>query len=1043
MLNGLGNPVRRDAAVRQPVVVPSLAFADQLQRRMADRHGLSMGLEWLTPQEFIHRAVGPGEASPWSQRRLVWHLLPHVADFTEALGVEDPSPRDRFALAAMLADRLDQYGHYRPEMIARWAAGARGKGQEAWQCDLWRRLRAETGHAHPAEALMRLREDAAARAAFAERYPKLFVVATGAVDPLLVALLGLLGEAGAEVAVHVLLPSLGYLGDLRRRGGLPAGTTDPELVSGGAGHPLLESMGRNAVGAFVLLGQLDEQYTHWPEAAEETEGDAGASALARLRDDIRALRPPTEAGDGPAEDASVRVHSCFGPRREMEVLRDELLRAFRDLPGLQPDEVHIVTPDLETYAPLVPAVFGNGGDALPVRLTERTAAGGDPVADAFAALLDMAVSGRFEAAEVMELVQKEVILAALGTEDGAAVRAWVRDSGLTHGLAGGEAGGTEGPRPGTSAFARDRLVAGRWFGAAGTAQYPDGKYVLPVGDPLGGDHALDMRLHDWLLALERTILEWGVPAAAAEWADRMEAACRSLLGGGEDTLLAVRRQVEFLRGIDCAESLDAGAVRDWLASEWEDTRRRGGVSGRIAFGRMKQLQNLPCRVLAVVGMQGTAFPAQNRAPVWDLLRADPRVWDRNPRVDDRQLFLDAILTPTDRLILTAGNRNPRTGKTEPFSACVDELLRTLALMGLEAPVVNHRLQPFVRGYFRGKDALPQSFDARHAAAAASIHAGGARTGQPFWTEDGDEEFHPPTLPEPGDGLQVVEAKELAAFWKDPAAYFLRALGVSLPREEPADTDYNRPPLALDGLQRWILHDEILRARIERSCPDEYVAQRMRADRGLPPECLGRSVWAAGTASAGPLAEAVLQAYGGEAEWEYKLSETISVTGTVGRTADGQLLVYRAGELKHARHYFDPWISALLAAACGEPAPMLLLDETKAADPAGLPPIPEEEARACLHDLVCGYFAGRERPLRFAPVTSDCIAKKLATGDEDAALAAGQTAWYKEDHGHGGGEGSGAAAQWVWRDADPFVKPQEWIHWAGTVALPLREWGGFR
>lgn len=1046
LLNGLGNPVRRDTPARQPVVVPSLAFADQLERRMADRYGFSMGLEWFTPQQFIHRAVGPGEGSPWSKRMLVWRVLPHVGNFAKDLGVEAPSPRDRFALSVMLADRFDQYGHYRPEMIARWASGgAAPTAQEAWQRDLWRRLRAETEHPHPAEELMRLRENAAARAAFAGRRRRLFVVATGMIDPLLVALLGLLGEAGADVEVHVLLPSLGYLGDLQRRGALPREESDPEMISTGSGHPLVESMGRNAVGAFVLLGQLDDQYSHWPEPAENPEADLAAPALVRLRDDIRALRTPTDgAGKNSLVDASVRVHSCFGPRREMEVLRDELWRAFRDLPGLQPDEIHIVTPDLETYAPLVPAVFGNGDQSLPVRLTERAAVGGEAGIEVFGALLDMVVSGRFEAAEVMELLQKEIVLEALGAEDAESVRAWVRDSGLTHGLAAGDPEGMESPRPGTSTFARDRLVAGRWFGVESMARYPDGDYVLPVGDSLGGDHHLAMRLHDWLLALERTLMEWSGTAPAKAWAERLATAGETLFGADEDTRLRMREPIEFLREVDCAEPVDAASLRDWLSMEWEESRHRAGVSGKIAFGRMKQLQNLPCRVLAVVGMRGTAFPAQNRAPVWDLLRAGPRVWDRNPRVDDRQTFLDAILTPSDRIIITAANRNPRTGKGEPFSACVDELSRTLLQMGLSPPVVNHRLQPFAADYFHGGNDRVRSFDGHHAAVAAKIHNAGTRGGQIFSPEIGPPEFVLPGLPNPTEGLETITADQLAGFWKDPAAGFLRALGVTLPRDEPTDAEYNRPALALDGLRRWIMHDEILRCRMDPFRPDKHLAQRLRADRGLPPGHLGDIVWASGIQATEPLARAVRRVIGDEDEIEHKLTEEVRVMAKVHWTrAKDHLVFHRVGGMKQPRHYLEPWMTALVAGACGKAAPILFFDEANADHPLQLPPVPADEARGLLDILVRGWFAARHQPLRFAPAASDCIARKLRSGDSAGAILAGAAEWNREDSGYGGGEGTGAAARLVWRDADPFDRAGEWIYWAETIAVPLLEWGGAR
>src|SRR5204862_351120 len=94
-------------------------------------------------------------------------------------------------------------------------------------------------------------------------FPRLIVVGTGALDPLLVRVLQLLGKASCEVQAHLALPSLGYLGELRRLP--PASAQDPEEIEMRDGHPLLVSMGRHAVGSFLLLGELDENYTHWPE----------------------------------------------------------------------------------------------------------------------------------------------------------------------------------------------------------------------------------------------------------------------------------------------------------------------------------------------------------------------------------------------------------------------------------------------------------------------------------------------------------------------------------------------------------------------------------------------------------------------------------------------------------------------------------------------------------------------------------------------------------------------------------------------------------
>ena len=87
LLAALPSPGNPKGPALQPVVVPSLTFGDYIQGRIADRFGICMGMEFLMPQDFVHRAVGPGQNSPWSKRRLVWRVLPHVAAYSSQLGI--------------------------------------------------------------------------------------------------------------------------------------------------------------------------------------------------------------------------------------------------------------------------------------------------------------------------------------------------------------------------------------------------------------------------------------------------------------------------------------------------------------------------------------------------------------------------------------------------------------------------------------------------------------------------------------------------------------------------------------------------------------------------------------------------------------------------------------------------------------------------------------------------------------------------------------------------------------------------------------------
>ena len=260
----------------------------------------------------------------------VWHLLPHIGQYAARLGVAEPSPAERLALALLLSDQFEQFALFRPEFIDGWSRG-QSIANKNWidqdrESEDWQRGVVDPGgrgsEFHGPFPCPPVPESGAAfkgcciqGEAWKVAFPKLFVLGTGSLDPLLVRVLGLVADAGCDVEAHVVLPSLSYLGDFRKAP--PPCEQDPETIEMLAGPPLLVSMGKHAIGSFLLLGQLDENYANWPENNVET-GSPAPTLLRRLQADIRSLDLPGRAIEMKADDASVRVHSCFGPRREME-----------------------------------------------------------------------------------------------------------------------------------------------------------------------------------------------------------------------------------------------------------------------------------------------------------------------------------------------------------------------------------------------------------------------------------------------------------------------------------------------------------------------------------------------------------------------------------------------------------------------------------------------------------------------------------------------------------------------------------------------------
>ncbi|MFM8983355.1 MAG: exodeoxyribonuclease V subunit gamma [Spartobacteria bacterium] len=362
---GLAKCIKERPSGLQPLrlVVPSVHFRDWLQLQIARRFGICMGFEFSMPQDFVvevFRAAGIERAADWTKRHLEWAILEKICASPKILPLlpENASIRNRFAMARAVADRFDQYAHFRPEMFEAWSQG-RGflqkpdhRAEEAWQRDLWNKLFEKFGN-DPGLLPQRLNNVEAA-AKLRDAFRAVTVIGSGSLDPLLMETLHVLSTSGVGVDIRVILPCLGYLADIRKQNqsgnlALPDSSSNPEDFKLGPevqNNPLLVSMARHAVGAFVLIGEKGHQYDNWPDPGDLVEQSNPNTLLKRIQQGVRANSEYAKV-DGLNADDSLRIHECYGARRELEVLRDELLRAFSDIEDLEPEDVLIAVPSFE------------------------------------------------------------------------------------------------------------------------------------------------------------------------------------------------------------------------------------------------------------------------------------------------------------------------------------------------------------------------------------------------------------------------------------------------------------------------------------------------------------------------------------------------------------------------------------------------------------------------------------------------------------------------------------------------------------------------
>ena len=183
-----------------------------------------------------------------------------------------------------------------------------------------------------------------------------------------------------------------------------------------------------------------------------------STLLGRIQADIRADRapPPTRPAGGAdlrpqidETDDSLRIHSCHGRSRQVEVIRDAILHLLADHPTLEPRDVIVMCPDIETFAPLVHAVFGAGDmveeaddaptsgapRALRVRLADRSLRQTNPLLAVADHVLELA-GRRLTASEVLDLISREPVRRRFQFDDDdlAQIERWVVDMGVRWGL---------------------------------------------------------------------------------------------------------------------------------------------------------------------------------------------------------------------------------------------------------------------------------------------------------------------------------------------------------------------------------------------------------------------------------------------------------------------------------------------------------------------------------------------------------------------------------------------------------------------------------
>lgn len=974
------------------LVVPSGAHQRSVSQFLATRDGgpqVTAGLEFVHAARLERRLAAPLVADGslpedrWLGAGLELGILEIIADprqqtalapLVAHLGAPGERPGRARITASRLADLFRRYAHRHPAMAAAWRSG-RDVGpdgeplpnRDRWQPALWRELQALLGP-DPAQRRERL--------------------------------LGLLGDGrvpdlpGRVVVVQVDDP--------------PA--SDRRLLDGLAQHHevhVVALSGVPVVDAGPGSGFL-RHHASRPALLPQLPGRPARTLLGRVQDEISHDRAPHPR---PAADASLQVHACHGPDRQVAVLRDLLCGLFSDDPTLQPRDVVVLCPSLAEYAPLISASFCldagtdtafHPGHRLRAQLAAPSLAALNPVLAALGRLFEL-YAGRATSVDLMDLCQLPPVAERFGfaADDLDRLHELVAAAEIRWGI------DADQRRRNGLTITQSTWLAGvqRMLVSLALADQPPVSLgtVTPVAHLEGSDAHLVGQLAELVSRVRKVCHGFDEPAPVAVWVGRLREAIELLVQVPHEDQWQLSHALGELA--DLAEQasgrdvlIEAGDVASWLAERQHTTGRRPNYgNGSLLFTSLDDLAGIEARVVCVLGLDDAHFPGAPDIDGDDLLTRPgsgfaPH-WTQRRRELRRQRLLDALLAAGETFIVLTQGADESTGEQRPAPICVAELIEGCAVAGAagkwrggagpDALVSWHPLHPHGWSDFVlvGSE-RPASFDQQGLQGARALADPTPRVPLPAWRWR-----HQATVP------PEVDIDELISFFTNPARELLRrATGTtrsSFSRELEVTL-----PLDPGAKATWPVGNALFESLVA-GHDAEQASRSVWLGGRVPPGRLGEPVMSDQLTAAQKVATAVRAARTGDlqlVDCDVEV-EGRRVQGRVG-LHDGRVVGQRFGYVK-ADDALACWLRLLVLSAspAGVPAgPTGLLVGKR----CHLLDAPEPQlARVLLGELVVVREAGLRQVLPL-PLRTAAGYAGLLSWDASEPLQAAESAFARED-----------------------------------------------
>jgi len=1064
---------RQNTLEPETLIVQSRGMEHWISMQLAEKLGIWANCRFPFPNSFVQETItkalpNKDTSDIVDAQRLTWKLMnilsniPDIPQFSLLHRyLSDKRQMKRYQLASRIADVFDQYTIYRSDIVTKWENG----DEDHWQAHLWRLLFPDGNGNHRASLKQDFFNHVANGTILLDSLPeRISVFGISALPPYHTEFLETLSHM-CSVHLFMLNPCAEYWDDIvsEREMGKVLAKKGKKMrtVSGDLhmeqGNPLLAAMGAYGRDFIAHLHSIDGQ-----EYPVPLDPDA-SSLLTYLQSDILYLydraaqrdNPPTEIDKN---DRSVQIHSCHNPLREIEVLYDNLLDLFESIPDLHPSDIVVMTPDLDPYVPFIEAIFNSPEEKwlrIPFNLADRSIRQRSRLSECFFSILELSTS-RYTSNAVIGLLEAPAIQDAFSITplELDTIKMWVRETRICWAIdkTMRERFDVPGFEENTWKAGFDRLFLG--YALPGSNEHLFSE-ILGYDAIEGGQAVTLGKLVEFVYTLFQFTEKMNGSYPLGTWStmltgllDRFFASSNNHVYELQSIRSVLMEMVTIELSAECDEPLDLETIQEFLKKKLDDTSRSPGfLSGGVTFCAMMPMRSIPFKVVYLLGMNDTAFPRTTHRFAWDVMAIKPRRGDRSFELEDRYLFLEAILSARECLHISYIGQNSKDNSSNRPSVLVQELIDYCAnafyirpnesdsITTVGSPhlhfeakqergaalslttdrtgsirdilIVQHRLQAFNPLYFTPGNQL-FSFSRENCSAASNIGKSAHLS----------EAFFPNQLPPPHDhDFSTIALNNLLYFFRNPSKYLIsRRLGLVFEENEGAFAE--NEPFEIAGLEKYLLTESIV-PPFMKEIDIEKRYSIMKAGGLLPHGVVGRCRFVSEAGKVVPFVKSLQSIQKGDQLPPLSIDTVMDdrhIHGRIDNLWSNHLVHYRYAKLK-AKDLLTIWINHIFLSIFGtEGYPRTSILHTQDSIRRFMP---LENATDHLNTLIELFIEGHNEPLPFFPQTSWAYAEYVLVKrkNHDDAINQAKFIWKKDKYN--ACEANDTSYTLCFREKDPF------------------------